>query len=278
MPGAHHPPRALGRRLADSPWLEGLARAGLAARGVLHTVVGILALEVAAGRHEQKPDKEGAMAAVARQPMGRLLLAAVAVGFAGYAAWRLVSAVLDAEGDGDGIGGWARRAGDAARGLFYCGMFVVAVRLITGANGDDRNREADLTADVLGLAWGRVLVAVVGLAVVGGGVYNGWRAVSGSYRKRLRTGRLSAAARRGVTAAATVGLAARMVVFCLIGAFLVNAAVQYDPNQAVGIDGALKRLVARPYGPAMLGVVAAGLFAYGLYLFVEARYRRVLEA
>ncbi len=264
-------------RVTDSRAVEGLVRAGLVARGVLHAVVGILALLVAAGRQRQAPDNHGALAAVASQPLGKLLLAAVAVGFAGYALWRLLSALLDVEGEGAGAGGWLKRAGDAGRGLFYCSLVVLALRLLTGSSGDDQTKEADLTAKVLALSGGRVAVALVGVAVIGAGIYNGYRAVSGKYRKKLRTGRLSGTARRWVTSMATVGLGARMVVFCLIGAFLVKAAVRYDPNQAVGVDGALARLAARPHGPWLLGLVALGLFAYGLYLFVEARYRRVLD-
>lgn len=267
----------LAERAAESPWIEGLARAGLVARGVLYAVVGVLALQVAFGRKDQSADKQGALAALARQPLGKVLLVAVAVGFAGYALWRFLSAFLDTEGDGSDAGGRAKRAGDLARGLLYAGFFLAAVRLITGTSGEDQSKEADLTAKVLRAPLGRVAVALVGLAVIGGGLYNGYRAVSKKYRKKLRTGQMSATARRWVTGVATVGLAARMVVFLLIGAFLVRAAVRYDPNEAVGVDGALKRLADRPYGPWLLGVVAVGLFTYGLYSFVEARYRRLMD-
>jgi hypothetical protein len=267
----------LAERAGDSPWVEGLARAGLAARGVLYVVVGILALQVAFGKRGQQADKQGALAALARQPFGKVLLVAVAVGFAGYALWRFLSAFLDTEGEGDDAGGWAKRASDLARGLLYAGFFVAAVRLVTGSSGDDRTREADLTANVLRAPAGRVAVAVVGLAVIGSGLYNGYRALSGKYRRKLRIGSMSAGARRGLTGIATAGLTARMVVFCLIGAFLVKAAVRYDPNEAVGVDGALKRLADRAHGPWLLGLVAVGLFLFGIYSFVEARYRRVLE-
>lgn len=267
----------LAERAAESPWIEGLARAGLVARGVLYAVVGVIALQVAFGKKDQDADKQGALAALARQPLGKVLLVAVAVGFAGYALWRFLSAFLDTEGDGSDAGGWAKRAGDLARGLLYTGFFVAAVRLITGTSGEDQSKEADLTAKALRAPLGRVAVALVGLAVIGGGLYNGYRALSRKYRKKLRTGQMSATARRWVTGVATVGLAARMVVFLLIGAFLVKAAVRYDPNEAVGVDGALRRLADRPYGPWLLGLVAVGLFTYGLYSFVEARYRRLMD-
>ena len=267
----------LAERASESPWLEGLARAGLVARGVLYAVVGFLALQVAFGKRDDSTDKRGALMALVRQPFGKVLILAVAIGFAGYALWRFLSAFLDIEGAGTDAGGWAKRAADLGRGLLYAVFCVTTARLVTGSSGDDRTKEADITADVLAAPAGRVAVAVVGMAFVGGGVYNGYRALSKKYRKKLRTAKMSAGARRWLTAIATAGLAARMVVFCLIGTFLVRAAVRYDPNQAVGVDGALRRLADRPYGPWLLAVVAAGLFLYGIYLFVEARYRRLLE-
>lgn len=275
--GRHDEEGSLAERATSSPWIEGLARAGLVARGVLYGIVGMLALQVAFGRRTQQPDKNGALAAVAHQPLGKVLLAAVAVGFAGYALWRLLSAFIDAEQAGNGAGGWAKRAGDLGRGVLYATFFVTTVRLITGSSGDDRTNEADLTAKVMRAPWGRVLVALVGLAIIGAGLYNGYRALSEKYQKKLRTGQMSASVRRWVTGIATVGLASRMVVFFLIGGFLVKAAVRYDPRQAVGVDGALERLAARPHGPWLLALVAVGLFTFGLYSLVEARYRRLMD-
>ena len=267
----------LADKAAESPWVERLARAGLAARGLLYVMVGALALQVAFGKTGQHADKQGALATLARQPLGKLLLVAVAVGFAGYAMWRFLDAVLDTDGEGTALTGVAKRAADFSRGLLYASLFFTAVRLMTGAHGEDRSNEADLTAKVMAAPLGRVAVGLVGLAVMGGGVYTGYRAASKKYRKKLRTGEMSRVLRRSVTAVASVGLAARMVVFLLIGTFLVKAAARYDPNEAVGVDGALKRLADRPYGPWLLAVVAVGLFTYGLYSFVEARYRRLMR-
>lgn len=267
----------LGDKAAESPVVQGLGRAGLAARGTLYAIVGLLALQVAAGRTTQRPDQQGALTAIAHQPLGKVLLVAAAVGFAGYAVWRLSAAFLDTEGDGTGPKGWAQRAADLGRGLLYAGFCVTALRLVAGSSGDDRTKEADLTAAVLRAPLGRLAVAATGLAVIGAGVYNGYRASSGNYRKKFDTGDMSRRARRWLPRVAAVGLAARAVVFGLVGTFLVRAAVRYDPNEAVGVDGALQRLADAPYGPALLAVVAAGLFTFGLFSFLEARYRRLMD-
>lgn len=267
----------LGDRAAGSPVVEGLGRAGLAARGTLYAVVGVLALQVAAGRTTQTPDKQGALSAIAHQPLGKVLLVVVAVGFAGYAVWRLSAAFLDTEGDGKDAKGWAQRAADLGRGLLYAGFCVTALRLVAGSSGDDRTREADLTAAVLRAPLGRLAVAAVGLAVIGAGVYNGYRAFSGKYRRALDTVEMSRRVRRWLPRVAMVGLVARAAVFGLVGTFLVRAAVRYDPNEAVGVDGALRRLADAPHGPALLAVVAAGLFTFGLFSFLEARYRILMD-
>lgn len=266
--------RDLAEQAAQSPWVERMARAGLAARGVLYSLVGVVALQVAAGRQDQRADKDGALATLARQPLGRLGLAAVAVGFAAYGVWRLLDAVLGTAGE-DGASGWAKRARDLGRAVLYGSFCLTAVRILAGSRGDDGSKEADVTAAVLRAPLGRVAVGAVGLAVIATGLYNGWRAFSGKYERKLRTAEMGPRLRPAVTAVAAAGLSARMVVFVLVGSFIVKAAVRYDPNEAVGVDGALKRLAARSYGPWLLGVVAAGLLLYGLYLFVEARYRRI---
>lgn len=264
-------------KACDSPVVEGLGRAGLAARGVLYSVVGVLALQLALGRKTQRPDNQGALAALAHQPFGKVLLVITAVGFAGYALWRFSSAFLDTEGDGSDASGWAKRAADLGRGLLYASFCFTALRLVAGSSGDDQTKEADITAAVLRAPWGRILVALVGLAIIGAGLYNGYRAVSRKYRKNLHTEQMSQAARRWLTRVASVGLTARMIVFVLVGAFLVRSAVRYDPNEAVGVDGALQRLMEARYGPWMLALVAVGLFTFGLYSFIEARYRRLME-
>jgi len=262
---------------ADSVWLERLARAGLAARGLLYVAVGILAVQVARGHDQTRADKQGALQAVVRQPFGRVLVLALAVGFAGYAAWRFVDAAVGPRDEDDPRKALVKRVGYLARGglyAFFCGS---AIKLFIWSKdaGGSQGAESDWTGRVLNWPGGTWLVQAVGLVVIGSGLYVGWRGVSGKFRKRLKSYEMGETERRWVRVIGTVGMVARMVVWTLIGVLLVVAARQHDPQQAVGIDGALKRLADRSYGPALLVVVAAGLAAYGLYSFAEARYRRV---
>lgn len=263
-------------RAADSTWLERLARAGLAARGVVYVVVGLLALQVARGDRQERADRQGALQAVVRQPLGRVLVLGLAIGFAGYALWQFVEAAVGAKDEDDARKALAKRVAHAARGLLYTGFAWTAAKLFIRANGESSsNPQADWTARVLHWPGGPVLVAAIGVGVIGGGLFEGWRGLRRKFRTRLKSLQMSPAERRWILRFGAAGMVARMVVSVLIGVFLIAAAVQHQPGKSVGIDGALKALADRSFGPPLLAVVAAGLIAYGLYSFAEAKYRRV---
>ena len=262
---------------ADSTWLQRLARSGLVARGLIYVVVGMLATQVAAGHNEARPDKQGALQAVVHQPFGRLLVLLLAVGFIGYAAWRFVEAAVGPTGEPDSTKSKFKRVGYFLRGGLYLFFFGSAVKLFIWSNSPaaSETAERDWTARVLDWPAGTWLVQGAGVVAIGAGLYIGWRGLSGKFGKRLKSLEMAPAVRVWVRGVGTVGNVARMLVALMIGVFLIVAARHHDPNQAVGIDGALKRLAEQPYGPTLLVAVAIGLAAYGVYSFAEARYRRV---
>jgi hypothetical protein len=264
-------------RAARSRWLERLARAGLVARGLLYVVVAALAVQVARGHQEAQADKQGALETVVRQPLGRVLVLLLAVGFIGYALWRFVEAAIGPPDEDDPRKAMFKRMGYAARGVLYTFFAGSAIKLFIWSKNAaaDENAEVDWTARVLNWPAGTWLVQAAALGIVGAGLYIGWRGLSGKFRKRLKSLEMGSAERRWARGVGTVGMVARMLVTVVIGVLLLSAARLHDPGRAVGIDGALKRLAARSFGPALLVVVAFGLAAYGVYSFVEARYRRV---
>jgi hypothetical protein len=262
--------RTAGRKAARSDSVRRLARLGLAGRGLLYGTVAVLAVNVARGSHREA-DRQGALRAIGANPIGRLALVAVAFGFGGYALWRLIEATVR-PGDKK-LGG---RVAAAAKGLLYAAFFATTLSYAVTRHGHSANdQQRDWTGRVLGWPAGRWLVAAVGLAVVAGGLYNVWRAVSGKYRKHLKENELGDMA-PWAAVIAVAGLLARGVAFSLVGFFLVQAAVTYDPDKSQGLDGALRKLAGAPYGRPLLVVVAVGLAAFGVWSLVEARYRRVL--
>jgi hypothetical protein len=261
------------RRAARSPWVERLARLGLAAKGISYAMVAVLAIEVAIGRGGTTTDRQGALRQVADEPLGRWLLIALAVGFAAYALWRFVEAILDRSGEGDDASALAKRLGYFARGCVYVALCAAAVSVLAGDEGGGGGEEKRAAGGILDWPAGRWLVLAIAAGVAGASLWNAYRGLSGKFEEKL--GGMDEGARRFAQAVGVVGHLARAVVFGIVAWFLAKAAVQYDPDEAVGLDGALARLVAESHGKVLLGVVAAGLLAYGLYSLVEARYRRV---
>ena len=262
------------KQAGRSEWVERAGRLGLVAKGVLYCIVGALALAIPLGLGGKATDRQGALRTVAAQPLGEALLFALAAGFAGYAIWRFVQAFLDRDDEGTGAKGVAKRVTNLGKGLLYAASCALALALVIGA-GSGGHDEKEETARIFEFTYGRLFVGVLGLAFLAAGAYNAYRSLSGKFRKDLREHQMNHDARPWAIAVGVAGHAARGVVFGLIGLFLVRAAWQYDAQEAIGVDGALLKLAQQPYGGVLLGVVAAGLAAYGLFCFVQARYRRI---
>ena len=262
---------------ASSPWTERLARAGLVAKGLSFGLVAVLALDVAISGTGKLEDRPGALRDVAERPFGRVLLGALAVGLAGYAIWRLVLAVLGRKLETGERESAPKRVADVARVVLYGWLAFLCAELVFDADegSGQGNDETELTARVLDWPLGRWLVGAAGLAVIGAGAFNLYRAVSQKFRKDLKEQQMKGEERRWYTVIGVIGHAARGVVFSLVGFFIVKAAWEYDPKEAIGLDGALAKVAHAEYGSLLLGAVAAGLLAYALFCFIQARYRRV---
>jgi uncharacterized protein DUF1206 len=265
---------AKGRRAGQSPWVERLGRLGLVAKAVLYAVIGILAIRVALGGREESPDKGGALRTIAEQPFGKGLLVLLALGLAAYTLWRLAQAILDRDSEGEGLKGLTKRAGSLAKAAWYGTLCGLTVSTLVG-NGSGGGNEQQQTAGVFDRPGGRYLVYAAGIAFVAAAAFNGWRAVTCKFNKKLKTGEMGDAEEKAATGVGILGHLARMIVFGLIGAFLLEAAWTFDPKEARGLDGALLELSQEPYGGLLLGAVAVGLLCYALYCFVQARYRRI---
>jgi hypothetical protein len=259
------------RQAHNSKPVELLARLGLAARGVVYVVVGVLALQVALGRHDQA-DRNGALGAIREQPFGKVLLVVLAIGFAGYAVWRLLEAAVGHR-DEDG----AKRAGKRATSLFRAGLygwFAWSTVEFLG-NGSGKDKTTSTTAHVMTMTGGRWVVGAAGVGVFVGGVVMAWRGLTSKCVEKLDLHGASDAMKKVAETTGLVGLTGRGLVFCLIGGFLVESAWTFEPRKAKGLDAALKSLAGQPFGTVMLVVAAVGLAVFGLWSFVESRYRDV---
>ncbi len=260
-----------------SPWIERMARVGYVAYGIVYVLVGALAVQAAFGGSGKTTSQEGALRQVLLAPLGRILLAMIAIGLLAYATWRLFQGILDPENEDKGAKGFLKRVDHVLNGLFHAALAFSAGRLALGTGGGGGSPD-DWTARLLAQPFGRWLAAIVGAVIVGAGLYQFYKAYKADFRDELESGAMSARERTWATRSGRLGYAARGVVFDVIGVFLIRAALQTDPDEARGLGGALETLARQPFGPYILGAVALGLVAYGVFMFVVARYRRIEPA
>lgn len=258
-----------------APWVEPVARAGYAAKGVVYIIVGILAAQAAAGSGGQTTDPAGAIASLVDEPLGTFLVVLLGVGLLGYALWRAVGAIADPEHPEADAKRAAVRGAYAVSAVIHAGLGVEALRLALGDGGGGGDGAQHWTARALALPAGQWLVGLAGVAVIVAGLVQLRRAQSGDLKKRLDLRDLDADAARWVTRVGQVGVTARAVVFAIIGWFLIQAARSANAAEAGGLGDALGELGEASYGPWLLGAVAVGLVAYGGWQLVNARYRRI---
>lgn len=254
------------KQVADHPWLEKLARVGFAASGLIHLMIGWIALRVALGSGGEA-DQGGALQAVRDAPAGAVILWVCVLGFAALAVFQLLDGILGGGEAGD-------RIKAVGKGVLYAALALTTLTFARGGSKDSSESSTDLTATLMSAPMGRVLVGLVALAVIGVGGYHVYKGATKKFLEDLTTtggGSLGT----GVTVAGMVGYIAKGVALIVVGGLFGLAAWQADPDEAQGMDGALKTLAGQPFGTVLLLVVAVGLALYGVYSFARARYARM---
>ena len=262
------------RRAADSRWIERTARVGLAARGLVYVLIGILAVQIAFVNRAKEADQKGAFQTLAQNGFGKAVLWLVIVGFVGYGLWQASEAAWGHRTERDDRKRTASRVESAVKAAIYLVLAVVAFRVATGASGGGQGGE-QVTAKLLQLPGGQVLVGLAGVVIVAAAVVLAWRGLQTKFEEHLDLSELGPGARSAVIGLGKVGYIARGIVFSLVGLLVVAAAVTFDPNKARGMDAALRQVAAQPFGPWLLSLMALGLMYFGVYSLAEARYRRL---
>jgi hypothetical protein len=269
------------QQAASHPWFERFARFGYAARGLVYFVIGLLAIEAAIGAGGKTTGSKGALQTIVVQPFGKFLLAIIAFGIVGYVLWRLVQAILDPEDSGQKTGAKqiAKRLGYAMSAFAYAGLAATAVKLIIGSGGGGNGNQSaqDWTARFLAQPFGRWMVGAAGIVVIGVGLSFLYKAYKTKFRHKLKWQQMSSRERTWTTRIGKFGLAARGVVFVIIGIFLTRAAVESNASEVKGLGESLSVLAQQAYGQWLLGIVALGLIAYSLYCMIQAKYRQIVH-
>lgn len=256
--------------------MEKLARFGYAAKGFVYGAIAILALLAAFSIGGKTTDTTGALQTIAQQSFGQLLLILIAIGLVGYVLWLLIQAIKDPEHKGTDAKGIFSRLGYALTALAYMGVAGNAALLAFGSsNSGGGDSKQDWTATVMQQPLGRWIVGLGGALVMGIGCYRIYQAYKTKFRQKLNLSELDSQQKNWLVNISRFGIAARGVVFIMIGFFVLQAARQYNPQKVQGLDGVLYTLTQQPFGKALLALMAFGLLSYAVYLMLQARFRRI---
>ena len=259
----------------DSKALEVLARIGLVAYGVVHFLVGWLALQIAWGlARSDSADTSGAMKTLADQPFGQVLLWLVAVGLVALALWQ-ASEVIWGYRNLEGAERVRKQITSSAKAVVFAALGYSAAAAALGAGSSSSQSQQQATSGVLGWPGGRVIVIVAGLVIIGVGVAAIVKGVKKSFAEEIDTSPLSPTLRTAVARLGQVGYIAKGLALGVVGGLLSYATLTFDPQKAQGLDGAMQTILAQPFGRFLLTAVALGFAAFGLFAILQSRYRRM---
>jgi hypothetical protein len=242
---------------------------------VVYLLIAYLAIRIAFGSGKgRSTDRNGALQTIAEQPFGKIVLWIVALGLFAFTLWQFAQAAVGFSWEREGRKRIAKRVGAAAEGIIFGTIGVTAAKLAMGGSGGGTAQNKTMTAKVLAMPGGQLLVGLAGLIVVAVAAFLAYRGIAKKFTEDLDLHRATAAQRKAAERLGQAGYVALGVAYGLVGVLIVIAAVRFDPGKATGLDAALKTLAGQPYGKVLLTVVGLGLAAFGVYRFFDARYRR----
>ncbi|MDO9456386.1 DUF1206 domain-containing protein [Nocardioides sp.] len=271
MSGETGRPSSAARQVEQSDWLDRAAQAGLVAFGVVHLLIGWLAIQLALGDREGSADSKGALQQLAEQPLGTTLVWLVAVGMLLLVVWKAADAAVGYREESEDSKRLRKRLVAAGKAVLYAAIAVSAIKVATGSGSSGGGTDST-TAEVMDLPGGQVLVGLVGLGIVAVGVALLVMAWKESYLKHLdgegRSGNTGTAYR----VLGRVGHVAKGIALGIVGGLFLYAAVTHEPKKSGGLDQALVKVLDQPFGPVLLTAMGLGFAAYGLFCFAEARH------
>lgn len=260
------------------PYTKKIAEFGFYTKGFLFIVIGILALMVAFGqRGGELADPTGALTIIAQFTFGKILLIIFIFGALSHGVWNILRGAADVDNAGKNWQGIIKRCIAVGAGIFYLFLAATAWSIVTTVNVAVQNGtvQKSLTAIILALPLGAIVVFLVGLIMIGAGFNECYRGVTGKFQEDFQLYKSQGNKRRIIGVLGALSFTARAVIFSLIGYFFIIAAINGNPDEAIGFDGALWALANTAYGKTLLFIAAVGLICNGILSLYEARYRRI---
>lgn len=251
-------------KAANHPALIFLARAGFVVSGILHIMIGWIAFKVATGSGGGEASNSGAMAEIASSPGGQILLWIMTVGLAALGIWRLTTIFVASEAKEKAKGG--------VLGVVFLSLAFSTATFAMGGSKSDGDQASGVTAKVLEMPGGKILIVVAGLVVVGVGLYGIYKGISKKFKEELEAGAGAGKVGSAIIVAGVAGNTARGIAFCVLGGMIGWSALTADPGKAGGLDVALRTIGEQPFGKILLIAMAIGFALYGLYSIARAKY------
>lgn len=262
----------------DRSTVNKIFTAGYTAKGIVYVLIGFFAIATVIGSGVGSGGTGGPKAVVdwiGTNPFGQILLFLVGTGLLAYCSWRWYRAINDPNNDADGKSGAVKRIGWAISGTAYGALAVYTYGKVFGSGGGGGSTKKDIIQQLLEQSWGQTAVIIIGVIVAGVGIYQLYRGVTDKHMEGVEGQRLNDDAEETFRQAGRAGLAARAVVYGIIAYFLFRAGMLDNAREFGGISQALSYLRDASMGAALLAMVGAGLLAYGVFMFVRARYETV---
>ena len=261
-----------GRDAQDSQWVDRAARAGLVAYAVVYLMIGWLAVQLAFGDREGKPSSSGAMRELAQQPFDGVLIWLVSIGMFLLVLWKVLDAAFGHRDEEDGGKRTRARLTSAGNAMIYALIGFSGLQVATGSGGSSGKGQKSWTASVMDVTGGQLLVGLAGLAIVGYGCYQVYKAWTEEFADKLDAEGRSGSTGTAYIAFGKAGYTARGIAFAVVGGLVVYGAATHDASTSGGLDQALFTVLEQPFGPVLLCALGVGLACYGVFTLARAKH------
>lgn len=251
-------------KTAKHPAVIMTAKLGFVVAGLLHMMIGWIAFKIATGSGGGEASNSGAMAQVASTPGGQIFLWIMTIGLLTLGLWRLASGFLTEE--------TKDKAKGIIVGIVYLSLGLSALGFARGGSSSDGQKTSSLTANVLEIPGGKLLIGLVGAVIIGVGIYQIFKGATRRFKEDLEVGASAGKMGDGIVVAGTVGYVARGIAFLVLGGLVIAAAWTAEPEKAAGMDSALRTIGQQPFGAILLILAAIGFFLYGIHSMARAKY------
>jgi hypothetical protein len=255
----------------DSRTVRVVARTGFVALGLIHLLIGIIALGIALGASGQA-DQSGAIGQMAATPGGVVLLWAGLIACGVLALYMASDAVMGWSGGSSKP--WMNRLKAAGQAIVFAVAAVTFGSFALSRPSSSSEKSRSTSADLMSSTPGTVLLVVIGVALLAAAGTYVFMGITRKYEKNLR-GKPSGALGDAFTVLGVVGYCAKGVALGAVGVLILIATAAHDPSQQGGLDSALKAFLKQPFGGWVLVFVSVGLMAYGVYSLFRSRYQRI---